>query len=359
MVQKCMLLLGTNKGAFFLESDAHRRSWTLRGPFCDTLPINYAVADEYSGAIFCGGGNRWRGPAIWKTKDFGDTWTSSNGGFETEAEDAVRSVWCLAPTRRSLYAGVGPADLYSSDDEGESWQQVQGLQSNPTRAEWQPGGAGLILHCIVPHPHDDRQMWVGISAAGVFHTADGGKTWEPRNHGTRADFMPEGQQHPEFGQCVHAIAMAPGNPDLLYQQNHCGMYRSKDGGKTWQSIETGLPTSFGFPVAVHPRDPDTLYFVPLNGDTAGRYVPNARAAVWRSRDGGKTWKDLRRGLPQKDTYFAVLRQAMATDRLEPAGIYFGTNTGTVFASTDEGESWLPIAEHLPLIHSVKTYIIES
>jgi photosystem II stability/assembly factor-like uncharacterized protein len=169
--------------------------------------------------------------------------------------------------------------------------------------------------------------------------------------------MPEDQRYPEVGQCVHCLVRAPGQSNRLFQQNHCGMYRSEDGGKTWESIEAGLPSSFGFPVAVHPRDPNTLYLVPLNGDTAGRYPPDAKAAVWRTRDRGDTWQDLREGLPQR-AYFAVLRQAMATDRLDPAGVYFGTNTGTLFASRDEGDSWTPIAEHLPTILSVETMVVE-
>jgi photosystem II stability/assembly factor-like uncharacterized protein len=211
----------------------------------------------------------------------------------------------------------------------------------------------------VLHPDDPRQIWVGISSAGVFHTADGGATWAPRNRGTRAEYLPDDQKYPEFGQCVHCLVMAPGIPDRLYQQNHCGMYRSDDGGRTWASIEAGLPSSFGFPAAAHPRDPDTLYLVPLNGDIAGRFVPEAKAAVWRTRDAGKTWSDLRRGLPQENAFIGVLRQALATDRLEPAGVYFGTSSGSVYASADEGESWTCIAQHLPAISSVETLVVEG
>ena len=158
---------------------------------------------------------------------------------------------------------------------------------------------------------------------------------------------------------MHCLVMAPGNPDLLYQQNHCGMYRSKDGGKKWESIEAGLPSSFGFPAATHPRDPSTLYLVPLNGDSAGRFVPEAKAAVWRTRDGGTTWQAMREGLPQENAFFGVLRQAMATDRMEPAGVYFGTGGGTLFASADEGDNWTTIAQHLPAISSVETLVVDA
>ncbi len=360
MTNKVLILVGTKKGAFVLESDAARKSWELRGPYCETWPMNHVIADPATGTILAGGGSEWFGPAVWKSGDLGATWTHSSAGLAyPEGETPIKAVWSLAKSGASLYAGVDPAGLFRSDDGGETWSHLGGLRNHPSRPHWNPGGAGLILHSLLPHPDDDKRLWVGISAAGVFHTADGGETWETRNRGTRADFMPEDQRYPEFGQCVHCLVMAPGMPDRLYQQNHCGMYRSDDGGRQWTSIEAGLPSSFGFPAAAHPRDPSTLYLLPLNGDSAGRYVPDGKAAVWRTRDGGETWEDLRTGLPQGNTYFGVLRQAMATDRLEPAGVYFGTSTGSLYASADEGDSWTCVAQHLPTVLSVETMVVEA
>jgi photosystem II stability/assembly factor-like uncharacterized protein len=359
VARRVLVLIGTRKGAFILEGNAKRKSWALKGPFCATWPMNHVVGDPDTGAIYGAGGNEWFGPAIWKSTDLGESWTHSSEGLAYEAgAEPIKAAWSVAPRNGTLYAGVQPAGLFRSDDRGETWTHVEGLQKHPSRPEWNPGGAGLILHSLVTHPEDEDQIWVGISSAGVFHTGDGGKSWEARNKGTRADFFPEDQRYPEFGQCVHNLVMAAGMPDRLYQQNHCGMYRSDDGGKNWLSIENGLPSTFGFPAAAHPSDPDTAFLIPLNGDYAGRFVPDAKAAVWRTRDAGKSWKDLREGLPQKNAYFGVLRQAMATDRLEPAGVYFGTSSGTLFASADEGQSWSPIAEHLPIITSVETLVVE-
>jgi photosystem II stability/assembly factor-like uncharacterized protein len=358
MPTRVVTLLGTKKGAFILESDTARRDWMLRGPFCAAWPINHIVADPGTGTIYAGGGNEWFGPAVWKSTDLGETWTHSSAGLTySEGEEPIRSVWSLAPAHGRLYAGVLPAGLFRSDDAGQTWTHVEGLREHPSRPKWQPGAGGLILHSIVPHPADPDRTWVAISAAGVFATEDGGTTWEPRNRGTRADFLPEDQRYPEFGQCVHCLVMAPGRPERLYQQNHCGMYRSEDGGRSWESIEAGLPSSFGFPAVTHPRDPSTLFLLPLNGAIEGRYVPEGKAAVWRTRDAGASWQDLRQGLPQQNAFFGVLRQAMSVDTLSPAGVYAGTNTGTLYASADEGEHWAAVANHLPPIHSVETLVL--
>ncbi len=355
---RVLVLVGTKKGAFIAESDEARKDWRLSGPFCNTWPIHHFIADPATGAVHAAGGNEWFGPAVWTSRDLGRTWTHSSQGLACgEGQEPVSAAWSVAPRDGDLLVGVQPAGLFRSTDGGESFEHVEGLQNHPTRPEWNAGGAGLILHSIVSDPDDPARIWVGISSAGVFYTGDAGKTWEPRNRGTRAGFFPEGQQYPEFGQCVHNLVSAA-DGKRLYQQNHCGMYRSDDGGQSWQSIEEGLPSEFGFPAGAHPRDPDTLYFIPLNGADKGRFVPDGKAAVWRTRDGGRTWADMREGLPQEKAFFGVLRQAMALDRMEPAGVYFGTGSGTLYGSADEGETWFEIASHLPTISSVETYVID-
>lgn len=345
------LLVGTRKGLVVVTGERGSGGWSVSGPFCEAWPINHAIAGS-DGTVWAGGGNAWFGPAVWRYA--GGAWTHSSRGLAyDEGEAPVASVWSLATGPGGLYAGVEPAGLFHSADGGETWSHVRGLTEHPSRKDWQPGGGGLILHHILPHPEDPDCLWVGISTGGVFFTEDGGRTWEPRNRGTRMDYAPEDQRYPEYGQCVHAIAMAADDPERLYQQNHCGMYRSDDGGVTWESIEAGLPSTFGFPAVAHPRDPETLWFFPLNGDSKGRFAPEGRPAVWRTSDGGRSWQDLREGLPQEAAFLSVLRQAMAADDGRPVGLYFGTTSGTLWGSADEGESWTCLARDLPAILSVE------
>ncbi|ETX27759.1 WD40/YVTN/BNR-like repeat-containing protein [Roseivivax isoporae] len=377
MARDVTVLVGTTKGAFLIDGAA---DWSVRGPFCDGWSVNHVIGDPDSGTLWAGGGNDWTGAGIWRSTDGGASWTLaklSDGKMDawiaadpemartfgmTPAPEApfsglLDSIWSLARADGALWAGARPAQLFVSRDRGDSWQRVEALTDHPSAAEWQPGGAGLTLHTIVTAPEAPGRIWLGISAAGVFASEDGGATWERRNRRSNAVPPPDhpagGDGH-EIGHCVHNIVRASGETDLLYQQNHHGVFRSRDGGRSWDDVTPGLPSTFGFPVAVHPARPGTIWTLPLNGDSAGRYPPDAAAAVWKSEDAGDSWTAQRAGLPQRSCFFTVLRQAMATDRAEPAGVYFGTNSGSVFASLDAGKNWSEIARHLPTILSVET-----
>ena len=374
------LLVGTTKGAFVLDGDADRTRWTVRGPFCDGWPVNHVLGDPVTRTMWAAGGGDWTGAGVWRSDDGGrawslaklttgemDEWAANDPDFAASIGwtedpppfgDRFAQVWSLGRVGDLLYAGTKPAALLVSDDDGATWSDVKGLTDHPSAAEWGPGAAGLTLHTIVSDPADPDRIWVAISAAGVFFTEDGGVTWERRND--LADPSDgEGHEHPaaasegHTGFCVHNVVRASGEGDLLYQQNHHGVWRSNDGGMSWHNITAGLPSTFGFPIRVHPRDGRTVWTLPLNGDSEGRYPPDAAAAVWRSRDGGTSWEALRVGLPQESCFFTVLRQGMAGDGRDPAGVYFGTNTGSVFASRDEGETWEEIARHLPTVLAVE------
>ena len=264
----------------------------------------------------------------------------------------------MTPAHGSVYAGVEPAGLFRSDDGGKTWTHLQGLRDHPSRQDpgWSPGAGGLICHTIVPHPTDADRMWIAISAVGTFETTDGGQTWEPRNKGVRADFNPGPE--PVTGQCVHKLVRAAGEPETLYQQNHCGVYRSFDGGRTWDEIDTGLSSEFGFVMATHPRDAETAWVIPLSHPEEGRVVPGGALAAWRTRDRGDTWERQANGLPQENAYVGVLREALSADRGDPAGVYFGTSTGQLYGSTDEGASWQRIADNLPAIWGVQAIEVD-
>ncbi len=359
MTSRTLLLVGTKKGAFILESDRARRDWSVRGPLCEGWPIHDMIVDPVSGAIYAAGDSAWYGAAVFRSDDLGETWTHSSQGLTYGDEGPpIKTVWSLAVgPDGAIMAGVEPAGLFRSTDRGETWSHVEGLTDHPTRESWQPGNGGLILHTIVPHPTDAARTWVGISAVGVFETRDGGATWEPRNDGVRAGFLPD--PHPETGQCVHKFAPAAGQPDTLYQQNHCGVYRSDDAGEHWTEITAGLPGEFGFPLVTHPRDPDSAWVIPLNGDDKGRYMPDASAAVWRTDDRGATWARAGDGLPQDEAYLGVLREAMARDTLDPVGVTFGTSTGQLWTSVDEGISWAQVTANLPPIWSVESVVLDA
>ena len=376
------LLVGTTKGLFIVSSK-DRESWSVDGPHCDLWPINHACGDAESGAIWAAGGGDWNGAGVWRSDDGGANWTvaplahgQSEEMFANDPETAamfgwepsppapftgeISAIWSIARIGGRLFAGSKPASLFVSDDDGDTWEKVNALTDHPSRESWNSGAAGMVLHTIVPDPSNAQKMWVAISAAGVFATEDGGASWERRNRLSNAEdcghhHHPAAPRDGETGHCVHNMMRAPGDSDLMYQQNHHGVWKSTDGGRSWDDITEGLPSTFGFPIRVHPKDPKTIWTIPLNGDGAGRYPPDASAAVWKSSDGGESWSAKRDGLPQEACFFTVLRQAMSGDAHDPAGLYFGTNTGSVFASADEGESWREVARHLPTILCVEAF----
>ncbi|WP_428687357.1 exo-alpha-sialidase [Roseibium sp.] len=374
------ILAGTTKGAFLVSGGVKRHGWKVSGPFCDGWPINHVIGDPGTGTLYAGGGGDWNGAGVWRSEDGGASWELTRltkGTLDDWAandpetakflnwtpeplpfEDDFSQIWSLGLAGNTVYAGTKPARFLASRDGGRTFEHLDALANHPSAESWNPGAAGLVLHTIVSDPAHPEKLWIGISAAGVFASEDGGQSWERRNRLSNAAAC-EGHAHPaaprdgETGLCVHNMMRAPGDGDILYQQNHHGVWRSADGGRSWDDITEGLPSAFGFPIRVHPRDPQTVWTLPLNGDAQGRYPPDAAAAVWKSTDSGRTWQAKRKGLPQEACYFTVLRQAMAGDTRDPAGLYFGTNTGSIFASLDEGESWQEIARHLPTVLSVE------
>ncbi|HUF27293.1 MAG TPA: exo-alpha-sialidase [Gemmatimonadaceae bacterium] len=358
-----LLLVGTTKGAFLLWSDQRRERWRIDGPHFKGESVYALAHDERGGRhrTFAATRSSHWGSVLRASDDYGRTWSApdrQNVRFPAESELALVQIWQIEPGPASdpdlMYCGVEPAALFESRDAGETWSPVAGLLEHEHRKQWQPGGGGLCLHTIVADPADPKRMLVAISTGGVYRTDDGGRNWQPRNKGVRAEFLPD--KHPEFGQCVHKVAHHPSRPGRLFLQNHWGLYRSDDWGDQWQDIANGVPSDFGFGLTVHPRNPDTVYIVPLESDEF-RCVPEAKMRVYRTRDAGASWEPLSRGLPQRDAYETVLRDALAVDALDPAGVYVGTRSGKLFASADDGDSWAAIASGLPSIVCVKAAVI--
>ena len=352
------VIVGTRKGCFLLESDGDRREWELRGPFCDGWPVYHAIHDAATGTLFAACASEWHGAGVWRSSDLGENWELSSEGlsYGEDGDLKLSKVSGLTAAHGRLLAGAESAGVFESRDGGATWSLKTTLDGLPGRDEWniptnQPPGH-LGLPAILPHPDEASRFWAIVQGFGIFETTDDGATWTPRNKGLRADWPLE---NPEVGYCVHKLVMSPVDTDRLYQQNHVGMHRSDDAGQSWVEISEGLPTEFGFAAAAHPHDRDTFYVIPLDPGH-GRCMPDGKAAVWRTRDAGSTWQRLDRGLPQEDAHLGVLREGMAIDALDVPGLYFGTSTGQVFASADEGETWTEIASYLPAIASVEVAV---
>ena len=344
---------GTRKGAFRLHS-RDRKSWSIDTQFFRGQEVNHVIQDPRDPRRFYAAVNSaWFGAHLHASTDGGKTWKLSEKGLELKCvpDTSLKRLWRIEPGAADqpgvVYAGGDPGTLFRSEDWGETWAEVPSLTNHETRPKWQPGAGGMCLHSIQCLP--GGRVIVAISAAGAFRSTDSGATWTPFNQGVRADFLPD--KFPEVGQCVHKLLAHPRNPDAMYQQNHCGIYRAKFGAKKWTDVSRGLPSRFGFGLAIPAAEPDTMFTVPIESPEY-RCTPEGKLRVGRSRDGGKTWTLLSRGLPQKNAHLQVLREAMASDTLSPAGIYFGTTAGQIFHTADAGEHWKMMAENLPPVISV-------
>jgi len=360
-----LVLVGTMKGAFVFRSNAARQEWETAGPYFPGRAVYAMNFDGRNGRsrLWAAVNSMHWGSFLSSSDDFGQSWSDPenyNIKFPEGSEVSLKQIWQIVHGHPSepdtLYCGVEPAALFKSTDGGTTWALERGLFDHPHRPLWQPGGGGLCLHTILPDPSNDQRLFVAISTGGVYRTDDGGKNWQPRNVGVRAQFLPPDQQYPEWGQCVHKIVSHPTKPQRLYLQNHWGLYRSDDGADSWQDVANGVPSDFGFAMAIDPQSADTAYIVPIESDEF-RCTPEAKLRVYRTKDAGASWEPLTNGLPQEDAFETILRDAMSTDSSNPTGLYFGTRSGKVFGSNDGGESWSAMAEGMPPVTCVKTATI--
>ena len=361
------VLAGTRKGAFILTSDGKRQQWDIDGPHFggwETYHIKGSPADP--ARLYAAPSGGWFGQLIQRSDDGGRTWQPVGNKFSYDGVPGTHQwydgtphpwefarVWHLEPSLTdpdTVYAGVEDAALFRSADGGREWQELPGLRGHSTGNTWQPGAGGMCLHTILLDPADPGRIFVAISAAGAFRSDDAGATWRPVNRGLRSEGIPESGA--EVGHCVHRIALHPSRPGVLFMQKHWDVMRSDDAGESWREISGNLPTDFGFPIDIHAHEPDTIYVVPIKSDSE-HYPPDGKLRVYRSRTGGDEWQALTNGLPQRDCYVNVLRDAMAVDSLEDCGVYFGTTGGQVYASADAGDSWAPIVRDLPAVLSVE------
>jgi hypothetical protein len=365
-MSRVRVLVGTRKGAFVLEADAKREHWEVRGPYFGGWEIYHLTGSPVDpNRLYASQSTAWFGQLIQRSDDGGRTWGPVGNMFAYDGAAGTHlwydgtprpwtfaRVWHLEPSPAdadTVYAGVEDAALFRSCDGGRTWRELPGLRTHASASSWQPGAGGLCLHTILLDPATSGRLFVAISAAGAFRSDDGGTTWRPINRGLRSAQIPNPTA--EVGHCVHRLAMHRARPSVLFMQKHWDVMRSDDAGESWQEVSGDLPTDFGFAIAVHAHEPDTVYVVPIKSDSE-HYPLEGKLQVYRSRRGGTEWEALTRGLPQRDCYVNVLREAMAVDALDDCGVYFGTTGGQVYASADAGDSWAPIVRDLPAVLSV-------
>jgi photosystem II stability/assembly factor-like uncharacterized protein len=366
------VLVGTRKGAFIITSDGKRNDWKIGGPFFAGWEIYHLKGSSAdSNRLYASQSTGWHGQLIQRSDDGGATWTPVGNNFAYASVPGThqwydgtphpwefKRVWHLEPSLSdpdTVYAGVEDAALFRSTDGGANWEELKGLREHGTGPHWQPGAGGMCLHTVILDATNPARIYIAISAAGAFRTDDDGLTWKPINKGLVSSMMPNPTA--EVGHCVHHVAMHPARPEVLFMQKHWDVMRSNDAGDTWSEVSGNLPTDFGFAIDVHAHEPDTVYVVPIKSDSE-HFPLDGKLRVYRSRTGGNEWEPLAKGLPQKDCYVNVLRDAMAVDKLDKCGVYFGTTGGQVYASPDAGESWQPIAEHLPAVLSVEVQTLQ-
>jgi photosystem II stability/assembly factor-like uncharacterized protein len=365
------LLVGTRKGAFILTSDGTRTDWTIDGPHFAGWEIYHVNGSPVEpDRIWASQTSGWFGQIMQRSDDGGKNWQAVGNDFTYAAPVGdhlwydgtprpweFKRIWHLEPSRTdpdTVWAGAEDAALYRSTDGGQKWEELTALRQHRTGPSWQPGAGGMCLHTIVLHPTDPERMYVAISAAGAFRTDDGGATWLPINAGLRSGGIAD--EDAEVGHCVHRLAMHPSRPDTLFMQKHWDVMRTDDAGGQWREVSGNLPTDFGFPIAVHAHEPETIYVVPITSDSL-HYVMDGKLRVYRSRSGGEEWEPLAAGLPQSHCYVNVLRDAMAVDTLDECGVYFGTSGGQVYASADSGDTWTAIVRDLPPVLSVEAQVL--
>lgn len=361
------VLVGTRKGAFILEADGKRQDWTVNGPFFagwELYHLKGSPADP--NIIFASQSSGWFGQQIQRSADGGKSWQPVGNKFVYDGVPGThqwydgtphpwefKRVWHLEPSLTdpdTVYAGVEDAAIFRTTDGGQTWNELPGLRGHGSGPHWQPGAGGMCLHSILLDPTNANRMFIAISAAGAFRTDDGGAQWQPINRGLRSEYIPDADA--EVGHCVHHIAMHPSRPNTLFMQKHWDVMRSDNAGDQWTEVSGNLPTDFGFVIDVHAHEPETIFVVPIKSDSE-HFPPDGQLRVYRSRSGGNEWEALSNGLPQKDCYVNVLRDAMAVDRLDTCGVYFGTTGGQVYGSADGGNNWNAIVRDLPPVLSVE------